>query len=87
MSVGIHTSSGFVKVAGIGMGATPMVGATENNDGKAGLVPAPTASNVRKFLRDDGQWVEVSASPGSGSENIYTPTEPENPTEGQIWIA
>ena len=86
MSVGIHTSNGFVKVAGIGMGTNPMIGATEYNDGKAGLVPAPTASNVRKFLRDDGVWAEVSASSGSGSDNIYTPTEPENPSQGQIWI-
>ena len=79
MSVGIHTSNGYVKVAGVGMGANPMTGATESTDGKAGLVPAPTASNVRKFLRDDGVWAEVSVTTTST-------TEPADATEGTVWI-
>ena len=37
---------------------TPMVGATSETDGSAGLVPAPTASDVTKFLQGDGTWVE-----------------------------
>ena len=80
MSVGIHTSNGFVKVAGVGMGANPMTGATESTDGKAGLVPAPTTSDTKKFLRGDGTWVEISATTTSNSE-------PANPTQGQVWIA
>ena len=59
MSVGIHTSKGFVKVAGVGMGASPMSGATENKDGAAGLVPAPSIADRDKFLRGDGNWAEV----------------------------
>ena len=59
MSVGIHTSKGFVKVAGVGMGASPMSGATENKDGAAGLVPAPSIADRDKFLRGDGNWGEI----------------------------
>lgn len=36
-----------------------MVGATDEADGIAGLVPAPTKNDVNKFLRGDGQWAEV----------------------------
>ena len=79
MSVGIHTSNGFVKVAGAGLGANPMTGATETTDGKAGLVPAPTVSDTKKFLRGDGTWVEISATTTSS-------TEPDNATQGQVWI-
>ena len=79
MSVGIHTSNGFKKVAGIGLGANPMTGATESADGKAGLVPAHTASDTKKFLRGDGTWVEISATTTSS-------TEPDNATEGTVWI-
>lgn len=59
MSVGIHTSNGFVKVAGLGMGALPMAGATENKDGAAGLVPAPSIADKDKFLKGNGLWEEV----------------------------
>ena len=79
MSVGIYTSKGFVKVAGVGMGANPMTGATESTDGKAGLVPAPSTSDTKKFLRGDGTWVEISATTTSS-------TEPDNATEGTVWI-
>lgn len=59
MSVGIHTSKGFVKVAGVGIGASPMTGATENKDGVSGLVPAPSIAERNKFLRGDGLWAEA----------------------------
>ena len=59
MSVGIHTSKGFVKVAGVGMGASPMSGATENKDGAAGLVPAPSIADRNKFLKGNGLWEEI----------------------------
>lgn len=36
-----------------------MVGATDEANGVAGLVPAPTKNDVNKFLRGDGQWAEV----------------------------
>lgn len=58
MSVGIQTPNGLVKVAGLGM-STPMVGATENKDGAAGLVPAPSIENRDKFLKGDGTWAVV----------------------------
>ena len=79
MSVGIHTSNGIVKVAGAGIGSNPMTGATETKDGKAGLVPAPTASDIKKFLRGDGTWVEITSTTTSS-------TEPNNATQGQVWI-
>ena len=60
MSVGIQTSNGFVKVAGVGLGATPMIGATETTDGRAGIVPQPTAKDRNKFLRGDGEWCEIN---------------------------
>ena len=61
MSVGIHTSNGFVKVAGVGIGTSPMVGATSNADGKSGLVPAPAIEDKDKFLRGDGTWSEAGS--------------------------
>ena len=66
MSVGIQTSNGFVKVAGVGLGATPMIGATETTDGKAGIVPQPTAEDSKKFLRGDGEWCDINI------ENVNT---------------
>ncbi len=39
-----------------------MVGATAENAGIAGLVPAPNAGDQTKFLRGDGTWAEVSTS-------------------------
>ena len=39
---------------------TEMVGATSNQAGTAGLVPAPAASDVEKFLRGDGHWVKAA---------------------------
>ena len=72
MSVGIHTSNGFVKVAGVGLGATPMAGATENKDGAAGLVPAPAIADRDKYLTGSGIWEEVNLEPAVESAKAYT---------------
>lgn len=39
-----------------------MLGATETSDGAAGLVPAPSAGSINRFLRADGTWAEVESS-------------------------
>ena len=39
-----------------------MVGATAENAGVSGLVPAPNTGDQSKFLRGDGTWAEVSTS-------------------------
>ena len=41
------------------MGASPMSGATENKDGAAGLVPAPSIADRNKFLKGNGLWEEI----------------------------
>lgn len=58
MSVSIQTSQGLIRVAGNSFN-NPMVGATETTDGKAGIVPAPLASEKDYFLRADGTWSKV----------------------------
>ena len=72
MSVGIHTSKGFVQVAGLGMGANQMIGATETADGKGGIVPAPRSSDKDKFLKGDGTWGEVKVE--ASTEEILEQT-------------
>lgn len=37
-------------------------GATADEAGKAGLVPAPAAGETNKFLSSDGTWKEISGS-------------------------
>ena len=41
----------------------PMVGATSQEAGASGLVPAPTAGDQTKFLKGDGTWDTVADSP------------------------
>lgn len=41
---------------GVGGGDDVMTGASASADGKAGLVPTPTAGNESRFLRGDGTW-------------------------------
>lgn len=48
-----------------------MAGATVNNDGSAGLVPAPSAGDQNKFLRGDGTWQEAA---GGSSEDCLPKT-------------
>ena len=45
-----------------------MTGATAQADGTSGLVPAPTTSDVDKYLKGDGTWEAVS----SGSSDAIT---------------
>lgn len=48
-----------------------LTGATADNDGSAGLVPAPSAGDQNKFLRGDGTWQEAS---GGSSEDCLPKT-------------
>lgn len=38
-----------------------MTGATEENNGNAGFVPAPTINDRNKFLKGDGTWEDVTS--------------------------
>lgn len=38
-----------------------MTGATSSTNGTRGLVPAPTKTDISKFLRGDGTWADSSA--------------------------
>lgn len=38
-----------------------MIGANSTSDGQAGLVPAPAAGDVNRYLRSDGKWVAIVA--------------------------
>lgn len=40
-----------------------MVGATEIENGEAGLVPPPLAGDNNKFLSGDGTWNEINSIP------------------------
>ena len=46
----------------------PMVGATSQEAGASGLVPAPTAGDQAKFLKGDGTW---AAPPEANLANYY----------------
>lgn len=49
------------------------VGATAQVGGSHGLVPAPTTSDVNKYLKSDGTWATVSGG-GGGSTITITPS-------------
>ena len=44
------------------VGMDVFIGATDSNDGVAGLVPAPTIADRFKYLKGDGTWAEVEAT-------------------------
>lgn len=46
--------------------APEMIGVTETDDGKAGVVPAPTIDDTDKFLKSDGTW----AVPDTGLDAV-----------------
>ena len=46
-----------------------LVGADGTNDGTAGIVPAPAASDNTKFLKGDGTWATVDALPSQTSQS------------------
>ena len=54
--------------------ALPMIGATADQAGSAGLVPAPQAGDHNKFLRGDGSWAEVTGG-NVDLTNYVTQTE------------
>lgn len=49
-----------------------MVGATEDNQGSMGLVPAPPAKSQNLFLRGDGVWASPGASSPTDNKSITT---------------
>lgn len=59
-----------------------LVGATSSVAGTAGLVPAPTTSDVNKFLRGDGTW----ATPSSGITGITLVSTSLTPSNGVVTI-
>lgn len=48
-------------IVGIENKCKVMQGATSSAEGKAGLVPAPSAGNAERYLRADGTWVNPRA--------------------------
>lgn len=64
---GIYTfiyDGSFFELTGYINNVTTMSGATETDNGKAGLVPRPNAGDHTKFLRGDGEWVDVIGATG-----------------------
>ena len=49
-----------------------MTGATANNNGKTGVVPAPNAGEQEKYLRGDGTWVGVDQEIDPNSINAVS---------------
>ena len=60
-----------------------MTGATSSTNGASGQVPAPTSSDVGKFLRGDGTWQTVSSGGGS-VDTITMNGTTYSPTSGTI---
>ena len=59
-----------------------MIGADANNDGAAGLVPAPKAGDENKFLRGDGTWAEVTG--GTTDLTNYVTKDELNTTNNNV---
>lgn len=59
-----YTNSTWMNVTNV-----LMTGATSSAPGKAGMVPAPTSSDVNKFLRGDGTWSKPE-------ETVYSTASP-----------
>lgn len=59
-----------------------MKGATEEAQGRAGLVPAPGIGETNLFLRSDGQWAEVTGGAGAASTaKVYQVTVQDEETQ------
>lgn len=73
------------KLATIGGGSAATInnftGASASAAGLSGLVPAPQAGDNEKFLRGDGQWVNISSGNG-----IVTLGTTSSTVEGAIWL-
>ena len=52
-----------------------MQGATSTSDGSAGLVPAPAAGNLTKFLKSDGTWAIPNTAMLQPASAIPIPSE------------
>lgn len=48
----------------------PMIGATNEQDGKSGMVPIPKKGDQNKFLKGDGTWGQVEELGSVLTENI-----------------
>lgn len=59
-----------------------MIGATEEEAGKSGLVPAPQAGDQNKFLRGDGTWVEITG--GSVDTSLFAKQTDLNITNDNV---
>ena len=54
--------------------ALTFVGSSSSSNGKAGLVPAPMKGEENKFLRGDGQWVEIVGGEAVSNTIVYQVT-------------
>lgn len=65
--------------------AKVMVGASANEDGESGRVPAPSAGDEDKYLKADGTW-DTPSGGGGGSSTLVglTDVDISSPTNGQV---
>lgn len=57
---------------------TAFVGATSEDAGTAGYVPAPTTSDINKFFKADGTWADPTSALGTAASKDYTDTYDSN---------
>lgn len=62
----------------------PFVGATADNPGTAGYIPAPSAGDQEKFFCGDGTYKEIKATNAHGFVN--QDEEPANQSTGDEWL-
>lgn len=62
----------------------PFVGATADNPGTAGYIPAPSAGDQEKFFCGDGTYKEIKATNAHGFVN--QDEEPVNQYTGDEWL-
>ena len=62
----------------------PFVGATADNPGTAGYIPAPSAGDQEKFFCGDGTYKEIKATNAHGFVN--QDKEPINQSTGDEWL-
>ncbi len=62
----------------------PFVGATADNPGTAGYIPAPSAGDQEKFFCGDGTYKEIKATNAHGFVN--QDEEPVNQSTGDEWL-
>lgn len=67
---GVGVKIGTTDIANLAS-YSAFTGATSSVAGSAGLVPAPTTSDIDKYLKGDGTWAAVS---GGGLQNTATGT-------------